>query len=136
VKTFDDAWAVIGYYELRWLVEEFHKALKTGCRTESRQLKTAGRLEAFVGMTSVVALGLLRLKSLARTNAEIPAQRVVPSVWLKMLKLARKNLNRVHDLTVGQFYQEVAKLGGFLGRKSDGEPGWITIWRGREKLNN
>ncbi len=52
-----------------------------------------------------------------------------------MLKLAHKNLSRVHDLTVGQFYREVAKLGGFLGRKSDGDPGWITIWRGWEKLN-
>ena len=52
-----------------------------------------------------------------------------------MLKLARKGLNRVHDLTVGQFYREVAMLGGFLGRKSDGNPGWITIWRGWEKLN-
>jgi hypothetical protein len=135
VKTFDDAWLVIGYYELRWLVEEYHKALKTGCRTESPQLKTADRLEAFVGLTSVVALRLLKLKSLARTNPNVPAQRVVPSVWLKMLKLARKNLNRIHDLTVGQFYREVAKLGGFLGRKSDGEPGWITIWRGWEKLN-
>ena len=126
---------MIGYYELRWLVEEYHKALKTGCRTESPQLKTADRLEAFVGLTSVVAVRLLQLKSIARTNPEVPAQRVIPSVWLKMLKLARKNLSRVHDLTVGQFYREVAKLGGFLGRKSDGEPGWITIWRGWEKLN-
>jgi len=135
VLTFDDAWVVIGYYELRWLVEEYHKALKTGCRTESPQLKTAGRLEAFVALTSVVAVRLLQLKTLARTNPDVPAQRVVPAVWLKMLKLARKNLNRVHDLTVGHFYREVAKLGGFLGRKSDGEPGWITIWRGWEKLN-
>jgi hypothetical protein len=135
VTTLNDAWLVIGYYESRWLVEEYHKALKTGCRTESRQLKTAGRLEAFVGLTSVVAVRLLKLKSLARTHPEILAQRVVPRVWLKMLKLARKNLSRVHDLTVGQFYREVAKLGGFLGRKSDGEPGWITIWRGWEKLN-
>lgn len=135
VQTFDDAWLVIGYYELRWLVEEYHKALKTGCRTESPQLKTAGRLEAFVGLTSVVAVRLLKLKSLARTNPEVPAQRVVPSIWLKMLKLARKNLPRVHDLTVGQFYREVAKLGGFLGRKGDGEPGWLTIWRGWDKLN-
>ena len=83
----------------------------------------------------MVAVRLLQLKSIARTNPEVPAQRVIPSVWLKMLKLARKNLFRVHDLTVGQFYREVAKLGGFLGRKSDGEPGWITIWRGWEKLN-
>jgi len=135
VATFDDAWVVIGYYELRWLVEEYHKALKTGCCTESRQLKTAGRLEAFVGLTSVVAVRLLKLKSLARTKPDAPAQRVVPGVWLRMLMLARRNLHRVHDLTVGQFYREVAKLGGFLGRKSDGEPGWITIWRGWEKLN-
>ena len=135
VKTFDDAWTIIGYYESRWLVEEYHKALKTGCRTESRQLKSAGRLEALVALTSVVAVRLLQLKSLARTNPEVPAQRVVPRVWLAMLKLARKNLSRVHDLTVGQFYREVAKLGGFLGRKSDGDPGWMTIWRGWEKLN-
>ncbi len=135
VATFAEAWAIIGYYEMRWLVEEFHKALKTGCRTESRQLKSAGRLEALVGLTSVVAIRLLQLKSLARTAPDTPAQRVVPRVWLQMLKLARKRLNRVHDLTVGQFYREVAKLGGFLGRKGDGEPGWITIWRGWEKLN-
>ena len=135
VRTFAEAWLVISYYELRWLVEEYHKALKTGCSTESRQLKTAGRLEALVGLTSVVAIRLLQLKSLARTKPDVPAQRVVPDVWLKTLKLARKNLNRVHDLTVGQFYREVAKLGGFLGRKGDGEPGWITIWRGWEKLN-
>jgi hypothetical protein len=135
VDAFDDAWEVITYYEARWLIEEYHKALKTGCRAESRQLKAAGRLEAFVGLTSVVAVRLLQLKSLARTNPEVPAQRVVPPVWLQMLKLARKRLNRVHDLTVGQFYREVAKLGGFLGRKSDGNPGWITIWRGWDKLN-
>ncbi|MDP6719553.1 MAG: IS4 family transposase, partial [Pirellulaceae bacterium] len=54
---------------------------------------------------------------------------------LKMLKLASKKLNRVHDMTVGQFYRAVAKLGGFLARTGDGEPGWITIWRGWEKLN-
>jgi hypothetical protein len=135
VETFADAWAVIGYYEMRWLVEEYHKALKTGCRTEFRQLKTAGRLEALVGLTSVVAVRLLQLKSLARVEPDVAAQRVVPRVWLQMLKLARKGLNRVHDLTVGQFYREVAKLGGFLGRKGDGDPGWITIWRGWEKLN-
>jgi hypothetical protein len=135
VDTFEDAWEVITYYESRWLIEEYHKALKTGCRAESRQLKTAGRLEAFVGLTSVVAVRLLQLKSLARTNPEVPVQRVVPRVWLQMLKLARKKLHRVHNLTVGQFYREVAMLGGFLGRKCDGNPGWITIWRGWEKLN-
>jgi hypothetical protein len=135
VNTFDDAWTIITYYEARWLVEEYHKALKTGCRITARQLKSPGRLEAMVGLMSVVAVRLLQLKSVARTDPDRPAQRVVPRLWLAMLKAARKNLHRVHDMTVGEFYREVAKLGGFLGRKSDGEPGWITIWRGWEKLN-
>jgi hypothetical protein len=135
VITFDDAWIIITYYEARWLVEEYHKALKTGCRVTHRQLKSPGRLEAMVGLMSVVAVRLLQLKSVARTAPDRPAQRVVPRLWLDMLKAARKNLRRVHDLTVGEFYREVAKLGGFLGRKGDGEPGWITIWRGWEKLN-
>ena len=135
VETFEDAWTMIGYYEKRWLIEEYHKAIKTGCTTEDVQLKAAGRLEAFVALTGVIAIRLLKLKSLAQTKPEVPAQRVVPRVWLQMLKLARKRLPRVHDLTVGQFYREVAKLGGFLARKSDGNPGWITIWRGWEKLN-
>ena len=136
VETFTQAWMVIEHYERRWLIEEYHKALKTGCRVTNRQLKTAGRLEAMVGLMSVAAVRLLRLKSLARTSPDTPANRVVPRLWLQMLKAARKGLHRVHDLTVGQFYREVAKLGGFLGRKGDGDPGWITIWRGWEKLNN
>lgn len=134
VGSWAKVWELIGFYEQRWLIEEYHKALKTGCKTESRQLKTKDRLEALVGLTSVVAIRLLQLKSFARTNPEKKARSVVPSVWLRMLKIAGK-LSNVSDLTVGQFYREVAKLGGFLARKSDGEPGWITIWRGWEKLN-
>jgi hypothetical protein len=135
VATFDDAWEVIEYYESRWLVEEYHKAIKTGCRVTDRQLKESDRLEAMMGVATIVAVRLLQLKSMANTTPEQPAHRVVPSLWLTMLKAARKNLSRVHDLTVKQFYCELAKLGGFLGRTGDGDPGWITIWRGWEKLN-
>jgi hypothetical protein len=135
VKNFEDAWQVIEYYEARWLIDEYHKALKTGCGVTERELRTAERLEALVGLLSVVAVRLLALKSMARTDAERPAKTVVPALWLTMLKAARKNLRRVYDLTVRQFYRELAKLGGFLGRKHDGEPGWITIWRGWEKLS-
>jgi len=135
VSTFKDAWQVIGNYESRWLVEEYHKALKTGCCVERRLLRDTNRLEAMVGLMSVVSVRLLQLKSIARNDPDRPARNVVPPLWLKMLKAARKKLRRVHDLTIYEFYREVAKLGGFLGRKSDGEPGWITIWRGWEKLN-
>jgi hypothetical protein len=135
VETFDDAWRVVEYYECRWLIEEYHKALKTGCSVEHRLLRSPDRLEAMVGLMSVVAVRLLQLKTVARHDPHRPARKVVPPLWLEMLKAARKNLRRVHDLTVYEFYRELAKLGGFLGRRSDGEPGWITIWRGWGKLN-
>lgn len=134
-ETFEDAWQVIDYYEARWSVEEYHKALKTGCRVTARSLRTPARLEAMVGVLSVVALRLLQLKSLARTDPDRPARHVVPPLWLAMLRAARKSKSSAADMTVGNFYRELAMLGGFLGRRHDGEPGWITIWRGWEKLN-
>lgn len=136
VEIFQDAWPVIGYYGKRWLIEEWHKALKTGCRVEDRQLKTAKRLEALTGLLSVVGVRLLQLKSAARTMPDRPAREVVPERWITMLQAARKNktLTRAAPMTVGDFYRQLAMFGGFLGRKSDGEPGWITIWRGWQKL--
>jgi len=134
VEDFEDAWLVIGYYEKRWLIEEWHKALKTGCRVTERQLKTKHRLEAMVGLLSVVGVRLLQLKSAARAEPHRPARRMIPPRWITLLKAARKHLTPVKSLTVGEFYRELAKLGGFIGRKSDGVPGWITIWRGWQKL--
>jgi hypothetical protein len=131
VLTPDDAWTVLEYYESRWLIEEFHKAVKTGCRLEARQYAAAHRLEAVAGMTSVLAVRLVQLKTLARAQPDLPAEDVVPRAWLRMLRALRKR-PQIH--TVREFFRHLAGLGGFLMRKRDGEPGWITIWRGIDKL--
>jgi hypothetical protein len=133
VNNFDDAWLVISYYEKRPLVEEFHKALKTGCSVELRQYRTSERLEAITGMLSVLAVRLLQLKTIARRDPDRPARTIVPKGWLEMLRATRKG-RHCHIQTVREFFRALAGLGGFLGRKGDGEPGWITIWRGVEKL--
>jgi hypothetical protein len=132
VPVIDDARRVIGYYELRWLIEEYHKALKTGCRVEQRQYQTAKRLETVTGLLSVVAMRLLQLKTVARSERDRPAEEVVPPQWIEVLQTMRNKSGQ--RWTVRQFYHELAGLGGFLGRKSDGEPGWQTLWRGFEKL--
>lgn len=134
VSSFTDAWRMLSYYEKRWLIEEYHKALKTGCRVECRQLKSKEGLERITGLLGVVAVRLLQLKSAARTNPNCPAREAVPLSWIRMLLAARKRCKYTEAMTVAEFYRELAKLGGFLGRKSDGEPGWITIWRGWQKL--
>jgi hypothetical protein len=133
VADLEGAMRVVSYYERRWLIEEYFKALKSGCRVTERQLKTRGRLEALVGLLSVVAVRLLQLKAHARAEPGRPAAEVVPPRYVSLLKIAR-GLDRGTPLTAGRFYRELAKLGGFLGRKHDGEPGWITIWRGWDKL--
>lgn len=135
VTTFEDAWQVIEDYEHRWLIEEYHKVLKTGCGIERHALRTANRLEALIGLISVVGVRLLQMKTFAKQEPEAKACNRVPSMWLKVLKKLRPRL-QITNLTVYGFFREMAKLGGFLGRKHDGEPGWQTIWRGYNKLQS
>lgn len=130
VTNQDEALAIGAIYEQRWLIEELHKAMKTGCQLEDRQYESSHCLEGVAGMTSVLAVRLLALKQLARAAPETPAAYVVPREWLRMLEILRKRpLPTVRD-----FIRHLAGLGGFLMRKGDGEPGWITLWRGTERL--
>jgi hypothetical protein len=134
VTTFEEAWEVITYYEQRPLIEEFHKALKTGCRLENRLYETAKRWEAVTAMLSIVAVRLLQLKTVAKAEPDRPAAELVPQKWIEMLSAVRKGKHkRIH--TIYEFMRALAGLGGHLGRKRDGEPGWQTLWRGFNKLH-
>jgi hypothetical protein len=132
VHTFADAWQTIERYERRPLIEEYHKCIKTGCGVEDRQYQHADRLAPAIGMLSVLAVRLLQLKILARDEPERPAEEVVPKRWLNALPKVSKNHTPIR--TVREFIRCLAGLGGFLGRKGDGEPGWQTIWRGLKTL--
>lgn len=131
VQSFEDAFEVVDLYEQRPLIEEYHKALKTGCRLEARQYATAPRLEAVTGILAVVAVRLLQLKTVAQQTPDLPVLDVVPRKWAVALRHVRKR----EIETARQFFRELAGLGGFLGRRHDGEPGWQTLWRGFEKLH-
>lgn len=131
--TFEQAWQVIEDYENRWLVEEYHKVTKTGCSIEKHALQTAERTEALMGLISVLATRLLQLKLIGRNQPEASAATHIPPHWLRCMQAARPKL-RGRTLSVYEFFRELAKMGGFIGRKSDGEPGWLTIWRGYQKL--
>jgi hypothetical protein len=127
------AHTVIAWYERRPTIEDYHKALKTGCRVERRYYETAQRLERVTGLLSVVAVRLLQLKTAAKETPDRPAVEVAPAQWVRLVQTARrKPVNPA--MTIREFLRAVAGLGGHLGRKGDGEPGWITIWRGFEKL--
>jgi hypothetical protein len=135
VRDLEAAMEVIGYYEKRWLIEEWHKALKTGCQVEGRQLHTSHRLEALTGVLSVAAVRLLQMKVVGRREPHRAAGDLVPARYVELVHRARRGRGRPEDWTIRDFFRGLAGLGGFLGRKSDGEPGWITIWRGWEALH-
>lgn len=133
VNSFEDAWQVVEDYENRWLVEEYHKVIKSACSVEQHALRTAERLEPLIGVISVIGTRLFQLKLIGRHQPEARAATHVPVSWLKCLKLVRPKL-QMTGLTVYGFFRELAKLGGFLARTGDGEPGWQTIWRGFRKM--
>ena len=132
-RTFKQACQVIEDYEYRWHIEEYHKVIKTGCKIEGHSLRTLGRLEALIGLVSVIGVRLLQLKTIGKADKEAVAYNRVPPAWLNALKHLKPRI-QVTKITVYEFFREIAKLGGFLARKSDGEPGWQTTWHGYRKL--
>jgi len=114
VTCWQEALNVIGYYERRPLVEEFHKALKTGCRIEGRLYETAARWENLTGLLSIVAVRLLQLKTIATKQPDLPAASIVPLSWLQRMLALRGN-KRKKIVTARDFLRALAGLGGHLG---------------------
>jgi hypothetical protein len=118
-------------YASRWLIEDFHKALKTGLGAEKLQLQTAARLFAAVALLSVVALALVDLREKSRLEPDLPAE--AAGLTATELRVLRHQYRRPLA-TVREVYLALAALGGHLGRKGDGPPGWHTLWLGRRSL--
>jgi hypothetical protein len=135
VLTFDDAWRVVGWYERRWIIEEYHKAKKTGCQIEHMQFTTVDRLEPAIALLSIVAVTLLNLREASRRpDAKTrPATTLLATEYVEALSAWRYRTIR-NDLTVHEFFYALARLGGHQNRKSDHRPGWLVIWRGWTKL--
>lgn len=127
VRTAAEAFEKVDWYKLRWLIEEFHKGLKTGCALERSQLRTVERLLPLLGMASVVAVRLLQTRAEVRACPDGPIATDEQTIEILALALDRPAETL---LTNRDFAHGVATLGGFLDRKSDGEPGWQTLSRG------
>ena len=133
--TFEDAWQVIGWYERRWIVEEYHKSQKTGCQIEDMQFTTIARLEPAIALLSIVATTLLNLRDASRRpDAKTRrATTILAKDYVEVLSLWRYRKLR-EDLTIHDFFYALARLGGHQNRKSDHQPGWLVLWRGWMKL--
>ena len=121
------------------MVEELHKAKKTGCGIEGLQFHTAEALEPMIALLSVTAVMLLNLREAARRPdaKERPATEVVEPIDEEVLRGRHyRRKPGKGPLSVHEFMSGLAMLGGHMGRKGDGFPGWLTTWRGWQKLQS
>ena len=135
IDTQEDVERVVDIYRCRWLIEEYFKALKTGCAFEKRQLKSRHALLNALGIFSVIAWRLLQLRALSRSEPSAPASTAISNRQISLLgkirqqqrKPALSNAPTMEEVTLA-----IAQLGGHI--KNNGPPGWIVLGRGYESL--
>ena len=135
VQTLAQAWERVDWYCLRWIIEEYHKGMKSGCAIESLQFTREQALQPAIAFLSVVTLWLLWLRTESRRpQAETEAATAMfPEEYVEVLSLDR--YGEVRALTVREFCRLLGRLGGHQNRKHDHPPGWLVLWRGWTKLH-
>ena len=130
--TLNDARAVVEIYLRRWIIEDFHLAVKTGCALEARELRSFRGLTNFLAVCTPIAMEMLRLRYLTRTTPVLSAREVLSEERIAALRILDPRVPE--EPTVRQALHAIAGCGGFLQRKRDGEPGFRRLWVGWTKV--
>jgi hypothetical protein len=138
VETLEQACEKLDWYARRWGIEVFHRTLKSGCQIETRQLGHADRIEACLAVDLVVAWRIFHLAKLGRETPDVPCTVYFEEIeWQALVEFIRKDpVPPAQPPTLREAMRMVAGLGGFLGRKGDGEPGTKTLWLGLQRLDD
>jgi hypothetical protein len=136
IDTLEDVIEIVRLYTLRWRIEEYHLILKSGCRIEKVQFETAERITKVLSLLAA-ALRLLQLTYRARVEPDLPCTEVlIKDEWRALVTRieGRPPSKRARPPTLKQAVLWIGRLGGHLGRKSDGMPGVRTMWQGWRDL--
>jgi hypothetical protein len=138
VESFDAAIEKLAWYTQRWGIEVYHRTLKSGCQIETRQLGNADRIEACLAIDMLVAWRILHLSKLGREHPDVPCTVYFSETeWKALLTFVNRNPHvPAAPPSLREATRLVAGLGGFLGRKCDGEPGTQTLWLGLQRLDD
>lgn len=138
VTTREQAHTILRYYSYRWLVERFHYVLKSGCHFEQSQLASFAALTNHLALCSGVAWRLLWLTYQARLTPEASCEiALAPAAWQALTAfLQPSSYPAPRPPTLHEAVRGIAKLGGFLARRGDGEPGVKVLWRGLARLDD
>lgn len=138
VTRLEQATEKLQWYARRWGIEVLHRTLKSGCRIEQRQLGQADRIEACLAIDLVVAWRIYHLNKLGREVPQAPCTVYFEEAeWKALMVFTTRNpVTPKQPPTLREAIHRIAGLGGFLGRKSDGEPGTQTLWLGLQRLDD
>lgn len=136
VETFEAALQVVEWYETRWVIEEYHKCLKTGMNIEGYQFTDTDRLDPAIALTSVTAITLLNLRDDSRDEKtkDRPISEYLDKEYIEILSMWRHGKVK-SDWTVSEFVLALARLSGHQNRKGDHPPGWQKLWKGWHELH-
>jgi hypothetical protein len=138
IQGLEDALERVRWYQQRWQIECFHKVLKSGCAVERSRLQYADRLEKYLTLSSIIAWRLFWMSRVSRASPHDSSDHFLSEAEWKALycKIHKTSRPPESPPDVRQAVRWIAQLGGFLGRKSDGEPGTTTLWRGWQRLHD
>ncbi|MCW8183002.1 IS4 family transposase, partial [Verminephrobacter eiseniae] len=126
----------IDWYRCRWEIETFFNVLKNGCRVEALQLGSVAKLELALAVYMVVAWRLARLVRLGRTHPDLSASALLTEAEWKGAYILAKKKPPTQPPTIREVIRQIAMLGGFLGRKCDGQPGVKSLWLGFARVRD
>lgn len=135
VTSFEEAIERVRWYALRWGIEVFHRILKSGCRVEDRQLDDAESIKNCLAIDMVVAWRIHWMTKLGREAPDVPSDSILSEdEWQVLHAAVCHEPPPANPPPLRVAIRQIAKLGGFLGRKCDREPGTVTLWRGLDHL--
>jgi hypothetical protein len=143
IATFEEVRKITRYYELRWRIEDFHKAWKSGCGVEKLRMQYSENLEKMIVILSFLAIRLLQLKEyfepvqlrLDENDVCVSCEELLTEIeWKVLWKTVEKNDLPSIPPTAAWAYQAIAKLGGWSNSKRTGKASWATIWDGWYRL--
>lgn len=138
VRTFEEARKKLEWYSLRWGIEIYHRTLKSGCKIKERQLRSADRIEACLAIDMIVAWRIFHLTKLGREIPDAPCTIFFEDAeWKALVTYIKQDPTHLKETPrLREAVHMVSSLGGFLGRKGDGEPGTKSLWLGLQRLDD
>jgi Transposase Tn5 dimerisation domain len=137
IDTVDNVLRIVDYYACRWQIEIYFRILKSGCKVEESQLEKAERFEPYLALCLIVAWRVMHLMMLGRECPDLPCDIALDDdEWRSVYATVQKQPPPAVPPSMKTMVGLIASLGGWLGRKCDGEPGPKAMWVGMQRMTD